>query len=102
MKEDFEGKITFDLRNEGQKRNEFQSDRSFRKDLDLWEDRPQIIASEEVELHSGNNSVVYQIPQQQQILLIVKKRGAHKVDFEFYDDTPPFSKKRMEFSVPST
>jgi len=102
MTEDFEGKMTFDLRNEGQRRNEFQSDKSFKKDLDLWEDKPQIIASEEVEMHSGNNSVVYQIPQHQQIMLIVKKNGSHTVEFEFYDDTPPFSKKRQEFSVPST
>ena len=102
MEDNFEGRITFDLRNEGQKRNEFQSDKSFKKDLDLWEDKPQIIASEEVEKHAGNNSVVYPIPEQQQILLIVKKRGTPKVDFEFYDDSPPFSKKRQEFAVAGT
>ena len=99
MKENFEGKITFDLRNEGQRRNEFQSDKSFKKDLDLWEDKPQIIASEEVDMHSGNNSVVYQLAHQQQILLMVKKRGTTSVAFEFYDDTPPFAKKRHEFAV---
>lgn len=54
--------MTFDLRNEGQKRNEFQSDKSFKKDLDLWEDKPQIIASEEIDKEKVSNSVVYQIP----------------------------------------
>ena len=62
MKDNVTERMTFDLRNEGQKRNEFQSDKSFKKDLDLWEDKPQIIASEEIDKEKVSNSVVYQIP----------------------------------------
>ena len=61
MTNSLDRRITFDLRNEGQKRNEFQTDISFKKELDLWEDKPQIVASEEVSLHGQSNSVVYHL-----------------------------------------
>ena len=61
MTKSIDRRITFDLRNEGQKRNEFQTDISFKKELDLWEDKPQIVASEEVSVGSGSSSVVYHL-----------------------------------------
>ena len=100
MTKSIDRRITFDLRNEGQKRNEFQTDISFKKELDLWEDKPQIVASEEVSVGSGSNSVVYHLPQQQQIMHVIQKSSEPSVLFEFYDDTPPFAKKQIQFEVP--
>ena len=95
MTNSLDRRITFDLRNEGQKRNEFQTDISFKKELDLWEDKPQIVASEEVSSLGQSNSVVYHLTQQQQIMHVMQKGEEPNVLFEFYDDTPPFAKKQI-------
>ena len=49
---------------------------------------------------SGSNSVVYHLPQQQQIMHVIQKSSEPSVLFEFYDDTPPFAKKQIQFEVP--
>ena len=56
----FTDQVVFDLRTPVQRaiQSEFKSDRTFKKELDIWEDKPQIIASEEVFNNLDPNSVI--------------------------------------------
>lgn len=51
-------------------------------------------------MHGDSNSVVYHLSQQQQIMHLIQKASEPSVLFEFYDDTPPFAKKQIQFEVP--
>ena len=65
----------FDFREEKQKAllKEFGSEKTFKDDLNVWEDDVRIIASEEVSSNSTTkkNSVIYQVSSFSKILHIV-------------------------------
>ena len=66
--------------------------------MDVWEDQPHIYASFSVIDYHSNNSVVYHLPDQRTILYCMAFYDKHtkfsKSIITFYDDVPPFNKKR--------
>ena len=88
------GHATFDLRDGRMRQLEIKKSSCFSGDLQLWNARPQIFGSVEIQkknVHSGINSVVYSLGHQKQILHIAAGYSGHKevhgsvVNFMFYD-----------------
>ena len=104
LKDNSTKQVVFDLRSAVQKalQKEFQSETSFKKDLDVWEDKPRIIASEDVKEKSRDkpNSVVQLLAPQELVVVIVSTSEPNRAKFAFFEAYPPFSKKEQEFSVP--
>ena len=99
---DFREIVVFDLRTEEEVkvRQQFPGREFFKTDLDICEEKPKVIASEEVQSdvivdQSDHpvwkpNSIVYNLPKQGQIVHIVSESGLTK--FFFHDAQPPFTK----------
>ena len=91
-KDSFTFQVVFDFRHEEQKAllKEFGSEKTFKDDLNLWEDDLRIIASEEVIASDRclNNSVIYEVAGFNKVLHILATIEA--VHFVFYEAKPPF------------
>ena len=103
------GNATFDLRDGRMRQLEIKKSSCFSVDLQLWNSRPQIYGSVEIpkkNVNSGNNSVIYSLGHQKQILHISSGYSGNKeiqgsvVNFMFYDEEGYAKKQpRKEFQV---
>ena len=59
----------------------------FKSDLDIWKNKPEIIAVEEIQQDTkgANNSSIYELPIKDQILHIISTETPTVVKFSMYD-----------------
>ena len=88
--------IVFDKRNRGKVAlmTEFNSEKSFTEDTNIWTDQPYIIGSREVKQHIANNSVIYHLSKQKAIVHIISAYDVTinkcKTTFRFFEDHSPY------------
>ena len=104
----------FDFRQEEQKAllKEFGNEKTFKDDLNVWEDNVRIVASEEVSTNTVNNAVVYEVIGFNKILHILttssaetlseKNQKSDAINFIFYEAKQPFERLESDFSIPIT
>ena len=93
----FPFQLTVDNRNPLQKVmvREFDDDKTFKTNVNVWSDKPRIIASEQVKLHSeSNSSSIHMLDDLDKIVHIVSTKDPKQVSFIFYEGKPPLKKKK--------
>ena len=88
--------IVFDKRNAKKVAlmTEFNSEKSFAEETDIWTDQPSILSSKEVQHHFANNSAIYHLSQQNVVMHIVSEYDITvkqcTTTFRFFQDHQPY------------
>ena len=84
--------MVFDLRTPSQIKlqSESLSDLTFKKKLDVWEDKPVIVASEGIESNYEPNSAIYRLQNWNKFVHVICTDSPSSARFVFYESSYPF------------